>query len=320
MGGGFDPFHFGHKNVFVTVKKKFHIDQFIIIPTYQTPLKENHTNSFHRLNMLKQVFLNHPDVIIDEQEIDRKGISYSYKSCLQIVKTNPKAEIFLIIGMDQLTIFDQWKHFVKILENINLIVASRYGFKFFNKISEFPKKMQKFLNKKQGHKVSLKNSKKHIYFCQLKDRNISSSMVKTKLKEGKSIQHLVPAVLRSYIQTHNLYVNQAEDLLKKKVDFCKQELAAKKAFNIQTFDLKDRNLPFVIITSCPNTTQTKFLALFLIKRMKERFGAQILSKEGQAESRWIVLDYGDLIIHIFYDYTRRHYNLEELWAGKKKTY
>ncbi len=317
MGGGFDPFHFGHKNSLLTVKKFFNLDKIIIIPTFQTPLKGKNTDSFHRLQMLKRVFAKDKQIFIDDQEILRGGISYSYKSCNQIVKQNKDSEIFLIIGFDQLKIFDQWKNFAKILEQTNLIVTSRLKTPFFNKISEFPKKMQKHLKRKYGSKVFLKNSTKIIYFCQLKDKNISSSLVRDRLRSGKSIKHLVPSTVSSYIKENNLYMT-VEDDLKDKISFCKEELKKKKAFDVEEFDLTHFNLPFLsaVIASCSNTTQAKSLANFIKKRMQEKFGLKVLSEEGKTESRWIVLDYGDMVVHIFYDYTRKIYNLESLWGSR----
>ena len=140
IGGGFDPFHFGHKNSLFTVKEEFQLDKIIIIPTFQTPLKEKNISPAHRLEMLKRVFAKDKQIVIDDQEVLREGISYSYKSCDQIVKQNKDSEIFLIIGMDQLKIFDKWKNFSKILKKTNLIVTSRARESFFNKKSEFPKK------------------------------------------------------------------------------------------------------------------------------------------------------------------------------------
>ena len=139
------------------------------------------------------------------------------------------------------------------------------------------------------------------------------------MKEGKTIKHLVPSAVSSYIKENNLYTDLKFDLedksLKQKISFCKKELEKKKSFDIQDFDLKDRNLPFsaIVIASCSNTTQVKSIARFLKKRMREEFGLKALNEEGLQESRWIVLDYGDLIVHIFYDYTRKIYNLEDLW-------
>jgi ribosome-associated protein len=48
------------------------------------------------------------------------------------------------------------------------------------------------------------------------------------------------------------------------------------------------------------------------------FGDQRLGIEGYAESRWILLDFGDVVVHMFDDETRAYYDLENLWAGSKR--
>ena len=47
--------------------------------------------------------------------------------------------------------------------------------------------------------------------------------------------------------------------------------------------------------------------------MKDHLGVRPISIEGLTEGRWVAVDYGALIIHIFYDYVRQEYRLEELW-------
>ena len=96
-----------------------------------------------------------------------------------------------------------------------------------------------------------------------------------------------------------------------------KELAKKKAYDIKSFDLRSRPLPFSfgLIASAANTRQTKALAVHLKEKIKKSFGLQPINEEGQTEARWIVLDYGDLVIHIFYDYTKKFYKLEELWEA-----
>ena len=52
--------------------------------------------------------------------------------------------------------------------------------------------------------------------------------------------------------------------------------------------------------------------------LKKRFGDRRLGLEGYEDSRWILLDFGDVVVHLFDEETRGYYDLENLWAGAKR--
>lgn len=70
---------------------------------------------------------------------------------------------------------------------------------------------------------------------------------------------------------------------------------------------------YFIICSARSTTQTKALATHVEDKMEE-YGVFLKHKEGLKESRWIVLDYRDIIVHVFLNDTREMYSLEKLWS------
>jgi len=55
-----------------------------------------------------------------------------------------------------------------------------------------------------------------------------------------------------------------------------------------------------------------------IKKSMKKLGLQPLSVEGQAEGKWVLLDYNDLIVHVFYDETREYFRLDQLWSEAEK--
>lgn len=57
----------------------------------------------------------------------------------------------------------------------------------------------------------------------------------------------------------------------------------------------------------------------LLEMMKEK-GVRALGVEGYTEGRWILLDFGDLVIHVFFEETRRFYDLERLWGHAPQLY
>ena len=70
---------------------------------------------------------------------------------------------------------------------------------------------------------------------------------------------------------------------------------------------------YMLIASGRNILQTKALAEDVEDKMAE-LGVPLRSREGNQEGRWIVLDYGTVLVHIFYPEAREYYHLEKLWS------
>lgn len=92
-------------------------------------------------------------------------------------------------------------------------------------------------------------------------------------------------------------------------------LDAKKAHDIIALKVTDLTIlaDYFVICSAPSTTQVKALADAVEEAMDLK-KEPLLKKEGKQGLNWILLDYGDVICHIFYQETREFYGLEKLWA------
>ena len=69
-----------------------------------------------------------------------------------------------------------------------------------------------------------------------------------------------------------------------------------------------------VITSGRNTRQVKTIADEVESRLKVDGGIKPLRVEGLGDGQWVLIDYGDLVIHVFLDETRAFYDLERLWS------
>jgi ribosome-associated protein len=87
-----------------------------------------------------------------------------------------------------------------------------------------------------------------------------------------------------------------------------------KGLNLKVLDTRKRGslADFFIMGSASNMTQAKSMADVICVQLK-KFNVNVLSKEGLGDAEWILLDLGDVIVHIFLDNTRTNYNLDELW-------
>lgn len=353
MGGSFNPPHSGHINSLQTAHKKFLLDWIYVVPAFKPPLSRSikEASPFHRIEMLKAAFKNMPFVKVDEREIRRQGISYSYITVEEIAEQWKGAELFLILGLDQFQIWDQWKKTSQILKKSHLIVTSRpgKGFLFSENPSRnnLPKSLHKKIFSFSKEFLTLKN-KKNIYFCRLQDKNISSSLIREKYKKGSSVCSLIPSSVSAYINEKGLYsgavspspiqaaqneippffpfiqksasvfkTNPELKTIKEMISFCCKELKCKKAFNIKLYDFSlasNKPFYFALIASSLHPPHSKTLVRYLQKQIKEAFSLSPFGKEGEKEGQWIVLDYNALGIHIFYDYNREKYGFDEIWS------
>jgi len=88
-----------------------------------------------------------------------------------------------------------------------------------------------------------------------------------------------------------------------------------KADNITVIDTSKLSSMFerMIIASAQSTRQTKALADNVVVKLKER-GAQVFGREGEDSGEWILVDLGEVLVHIMQPAVREYYNLEELWS------
>ncbi|MBZ0093356.1 MAG: ribosome silencing factor [Sulfuricellaceae bacterium] len=71
----------------------------------------------------------------------------------------------------------------------------------------------------------------------------------------------------------------------------------------------------MIVASADSNRQTRALANHVQEKVKEKGGA-ILGKEGEAAGEWVLLDLGEVVVHVMHPAVRQYYNLEELWGGQ----
>jgi len=70
-----------------------------------------------------------------------------------------------------------------------------------------------------------------------------------------------------------------------------------------------------VITSAANTRHVRTLVEEIERRIKELHGIAPVRTEGLGDATWVLMDYGDFIVHVFLQETRDYYDLEHLWAG-----
>ncbi len=99
-----------------------------------------------------------------------------------------------------------------------------------------------------------------------------------------------------------------------------ESAAEKKAENVVAIEVAELLVvtDFFVIATGRTDTQVRAIADEVEHGLLERGGIKPIGREGVAEGKWILLDYGDLVIHVFQPQEREFYRLERLWGEAPK--
>lgn len=186
FGGTFDPPHIGHLLIAQTVCEAESFDKMMFVPAYMPPHKADVTPINHRLKMLELAVEGNPNFEISDIEIKRGGVSYSIET-IQSIKNEmnlSKDNLFYLIGSDSLSEFHTWKDPENILESCNLIVAIRPGFR----PSDIPSWIL--------HRIQ---------FANIPRFEISSTQIRHRWVENKTIRYMVTLPVWDYIEKNKLF-------------------------------------------------------------------------------------------------------------------
>ncbi|HRO68669.1 MAG TPA: nicotinate (nicotinamide) nucleotide adenylyltransferase [Pseudobdellovibrionaceae bacterium] len=319
FGGSFNPPHMGHLNSLETVLKKAGLDRIHVLPNSKNPLKVQveGPKPEQRLEMVRLALESYgKNFVVDDREIRRGGVSYTVDTIREFRKDTSADDLFLIIGADNFETFDQWRDYREILKEANLIVTTRPGFDIPSGVDDIPDFLKDLIEEADFNFIELKTGR-NIQFLSLKDIEVSSSELRKKLRTGRPVQKELPLAVESYIREQGLY-RPLTDRIGDYLDFtkfCANVLFERKGINVRGFDLRQMSAPaeFSLVASGTSTRHASSLAENVVQRVKEEYNIYPQGIEGLDEGRWVVLDYGSTMIHLFYDFVRQEYSIENLW-------
>jgi nicotinate-nucleotide adenylyltransferase len=183
LGGTFDPSHNGHLVLAQSALEFLKLDKVIFVPTAKHPHKQHLkiTDPKSRLDMLKLALDINARFEISEIEINRAGLSYTCDTLREFKKLFTDAVLYLIIGGDNISDIETWKYPEGIFSLAEVAAAMRP------------------LSSPAG------KYKDRIKIIDMPPIDISSTMIREYVKQGKSIKGLVPASVENYIKKNGLY-------------------------------------------------------------------------------------------------------------------
>ncbi|MBU6131881.1 nicotinate (nicotinamide) nucleotide adenylyltransferase [Staphylococcus xylosus] len=182
-GGQFNPIHLAHMVVASEVNDVIKPDIFYFLPSYMSPLKvhDNYLDANHRVAMIHKVIkeLGFGEVYLDE--IERKGQSYTFDTVRSMLEKTPEAKIYLVIGTDQYNQLDKWYKIDELKALITFVIVNR--------------------------ERAQQNVDPGMIAITIPRIDISSTLIRDRIKSNRNIQVLVPPSVEEYIREEGLYEN-----------------------------------------------------------------------------------------------------------------
>ena len=189
FGGSFDPVHQGHMILAQFALEQLELDRIIFLPSYNPPHKLGQvvTSFEDRLRMLELAINGREDFSVSKLEALSPGPSYSLDS-LNVLEADYKAsKLYFLVGGDSLMGLEGWYKAEELLRRFSFGVAPRPG--------RNRRELEEKINGLGGDIVLIDSPKIEI----------SSSFIRKRLEEGRSISYLLPQAVEDYIYEKKLY-------------------------------------------------------------------------------------------------------------------
>ena len=100
---------------------------------------------------------------------------------------------------------------------------------------------------------------------------------------------------------------------------CIQDIKGQNIVKMDLREVDEAPSDFFVVCEGSSTTQVSAIANNIEKRLKEEIGMRPSHSEGKRESTWVLVDYFNIVVHVFYPETRKFYEIEDLWSDAKTT-
>lgn len=179
LGGTYDPIHNGHIEIAHIAAEVAGLDEVIIMPAGLPPHKEGdyEQNGIHRLNMVRLATEGEEKISVSDYEMKKEGKSYSYLTMEHFKEVYKDCELYFILGDEAYCQLDRWKHPERLRKAVDFIVINREGLPL----------------------------PKDVISADIKPIEISSTMIRGLIKNGKSAEKYLSPKVWEYIKENDLY-------------------------------------------------------------------------------------------------------------------
>jgi nicotinate-nucleotide adenylyltransferase len=207
LGGTFDPVHHGHLRLAIEMLEALDMASVRLIPLNRpNASKLPVASGEHRLAMLRAAVAGEPRLIPDDRELRRGGISYTVETLQSLREELPDQPLCLILGMDAFARIGSWHQWPRLLALAHIVIATRPGAAPID-----PESLADELRlaRTDDPATLRQHAAGSIYNQPIRPLDISSTMIRDSLRDGRSVRYLLPPAVIEFINEHHLYTEPA---------------------------------------------------------------------------------------------------------------
>lgn len=193
LGGSFDPIHHGHLILAENVRQEAQLDRIIIMPAHASPFKLNKKTASgeDRFRMAQLAVEGNDYFEASDFESASDRISYTIDTMKMLEKEYEGHELCFITGADSILEIERWKDFEELLGRYTFLVGGRPGYRDAE-LAEFAEYL-------------CREYKADVRVIDIPKADISSTEIRRRSREGKSIRYLTPDRVADYIRENEIY-------------------------------------------------------------------------------------------------------------------
>jgi nicotinate-nucleotide adenylyltransferase len=206
LGGTLDPVHCGHVAAAVAARQALQLSEVLVLPSRIPPHRpvQPVASPFHRFAMAALAVSGVSGLLASDEELQLDGPSYTADTLDRLhARGQTPSQIFFITGADAFADIATWKRYPDVLELANFVVVSRPGHPIDALRSRLPALAGRMRAADGG--VTPSGDTPSIFLLQAATPDVSSTVVRDRLRRSESIAGLVPPLVETHILQHRLY-------------------------------------------------------------------------------------------------------------------